>query len=222
MRACGIVLVDLLGGVDRHQPGRLDVDVAVGDEALDELLVLEQAAVDLAGQRALHHQVEGPPHLADRVHAVEDAAGAEAVLRGLVAVADLAEHVVDRHADVVVDAPRSGPTSRCPRCRCRARSSTPGCRVGTMICDHPARAGRRPRLLGARHMTMKKSAASPLDVNHLWPLMTHSSPSRTARGLKRAGVGAGVVAARSSRSPTPSSRRSAAAATSASAPRCRT
>ena len=31
--------VDLLGGVDRHQPGSLDVDVAVGDEALDELLV---------------------------------------------------------------------------------------------------------------------------------------------------------------------------------------
>ena len=32
----------------------------------------------------------------------------------------------------------------------------------------------------ARHITMKKSAAHPLDVNHLCPLMTHSSPSRTA------------------------------------------
>jgi hypothetical protein len=31
-----------------------------------------------------------------------------------------------------------------------------------------------------RHMTMKKSAAMPFDVNHLWPLMTHWSPSRTA------------------------------------------
>ncbi len=29
-------------------------------------------------------------------------------------------------------------------------------------------------------MTMKKSAARPLEVNHLCPLMTHSSPSRTA------------------------------------------
>ena len=29
-------------------------------------------------------------------------------------------------------------------------------------------------------MTMKKSAANPFDVNHLWPLMTHSSPSRLA------------------------------------------
>src|ERR1700746_2257118 len=27
---------------------------------------------------------------------------------------------------------------------------------------------------------MKKSAANPLEVNHLCPLMTHSSPSRTA------------------------------------------
>ena len=45
----GIALVGhLLGAVDRHQPGRLDVDVGVGDEALDELLGLEQAAVHLA------------------------------------------------------------------------------------------------------------------------------------------------------------------------------
>jgi hypothetical protein len=29
-------------------------------------------------------------------------------------------------------------------------------------------------------MTMKKSASRPLEVNHLWPLITHSSPSRTA------------------------------------------
>ena len=32
----------------------------------------------------------------------------------------------------------------------------------------------------ARHITMKKSAASPLEVNHLCPLITHSSPSRMA------------------------------------------
>ncbi len=29
-------------------------------------------------------------------------------------------------------------------------------------------------------MTMRKSATEPLVVNHLWPSMTHSSPSRTA------------------------------------------
>jgi hypothetical protein len=27
---------------------------------------------------------------------------------------------------------------------------------------------------------MKKSARFPFDVNHLWPLITHSSPSRRA------------------------------------------
>ena len=47
--------------------------------------------MDLAGEHALDHEVEGPPHLADRVHAVEDAAGTQAVLRGAVAVADLAQ-----------------------------------------------------------------------------------------------------------------------------------
>ena len=31
-----------------------------------------------------------------------------------------------------------------------------------------------------RHITMKKSAANPLEVNHLCPLSTYSSPSRTA------------------------------------------
>ena len=41
-------LVDLLRGVDGHEAGGLDVHVGVGDEALDELLVLEQTAVDLA------------------------------------------------------------------------------------------------------------------------------------------------------------------------------
>ena len=32
----------------------------------------------------------------------------------------------------------------------------------------------------ARHITMKKSASMPFEVNHLCPLMTQSSPSRTA------------------------------------------
>ncbi len=39
-------------------------------------------------------------------------------------------------------------------------------------------------------MTMKKSASMPFDVNHLWPLITHSSPSRTRRGVERPRVGA--------------------------------
>jgi hypothetical protein len=30
-------------------------------------------------------------------------------------------------------------------------------------------------------ITTRKSATDAFDVNHLWPLITHSSPSRTAR-----------------------------------------
>ena len=50
-----------------------------------------------------HHEVERAPHLADAVHAVEDAARAEAVLGGLVAGARAPKLVRDRHAHVVVD-----------------------------------------------------------------------------------------------------------------------
>jgi hypothetical protein len=56
--------------------------------------------------------------------------------------------------------------------------SSPGVSVGTMIIELPWY-GWTSGLVTA--MTMRKSAADPFDVNHLWPLMTHSSPSRTAR-----------------------------------------
>jgi hypothetical protein len=78
-----------------HQPGALDVHVALGDEALHELLLFELlAAVHLAGGEPLHHQVEGAPHGADGVHAVVYATGAESILRGLVAGAGAAELVL--------------------------------------------------------------------------------------------------------------------------------
>ena len=56
---------------------------------------------------------------------------------------------------------------------------TPGFEVGTMIWTmRPGPSSSLDSL--ARHMTMKKSAARPLEVNHLCPLITHSSPSRMA------------------------------------------
>ena len=56
---------------------------------------------------------------------------------------------------------------------------TPGLAVGTMIWTiRPGPSSSLDSL--ARHITMKKSAASPLEVNHLCPLITHSSPSRMA------------------------------------------
>jgi hypothetical protein len=54
---------------------------------------------------------------------------------------------------------------------------TPGVSRGTMICVMRLLSLPLPSV---RHMTMKKSARSPFEVNHLWPLMTQTSPSRRA------------------------------------------
>ena len=54
---------------------------------------------------------------------------------------------------------------------------TPGVSPGTRIID-----ARRYGLSSGSvtTMTMKKSAIMPFDVNHLWPLITHSSPRSSA------------------------------------------
>src|SRR5579863_10147025 len=56
--------------------------------------------------------------------------------------------------------------------------STPGVSVGTMIIELPWY-GWMSGLVTA--ITTKKSATEPFELNHLWPLITYSSPSRTAR-----------------------------------------
>ena len=55
----------------------------------------------VAGESALHHQVERLLGLADRAHAVMDAARAEAHLRDLEAAALAEQHVLLRHPNVV-------------------------------------------------------------------------------------------------------------------------
>ena len=82
--------------------------------------------------------------------------------------------------------------NRGPRPGRRARCSSPGVSVGTMICVILPRAPPAPSGSSVRHMTMEKSARLPFEVNHLWPLMTHSSPSRTARVWMRAGSEPGL------------------------------
>ena len=150
VRAWGSPGVDLLGGVDGHEAGRLQVHVAVGHEALHELLVLQQAAVHLSGQHALDHQVEGPPHLPDRVHAVEDAAGTEPVLGGAVAVAHLAQHVLRRHPDVVV-ADLAVVRGRAAPDADAAHDGDPGGRGGHDDLHHAARPVVLGRLGGPAH-----------------------------------------------------------------------
>ena len=55
---------------------------------------------------------------------------------------------------------------------------TPGVSSGTMICDMRRCCSASGSLT---HMTMANVAPCAPLVNHLWPLITHSSPSRTAR-----------------------------------------
>ena len=58
------------------------------------------------------------------------------------------------------------------------RMLTPGVSVGTMIIEkrwYGSSSGSR-----SWHITIRKSLIDAFDENHLWPLMTHSSPSRTA------------------------------------------
>ena len=58
----------------------------------------------------------------------------------------------------------------------------------------PSRRLAASSLSATRAMTMKKSASMPLEVNHLWPLITQWSPSSTAlvvmlRGSEPAFIG---------------------------------
>src|SRR5215831_19227650 len=62
--------------------------------------------------------------------------------------------------------------------------STPGVETGTMIIDDPWY-GCTSGLVTA--ITIRKSATDPFDVNHLCPLITHSSPSRTADVVNNVG-----------------------------------
>ena len=64
------------------------------------------------------------------------------------------------------------------------RAIDPGVSAGTMICD-ARRWGSASGSVTA--MTIPNAAPSAPDENHLWPSITHSSPSRTA--LVRSVVG---------------------------------
>src|SRR6476660_7082723 len=62
--------------------------------------------------------------------------------------------------------------------------STPGVPTGTMIIDEPWYGETSGSVT---HMTMRKSATDAFELNHLWPLITYSSPSSTARVANRVG-----------------------------------
>ena len=189
--ACLVAAVDLVRGVERHQPAGLDLGVAVGDPVLHGLLLGERAAERLALERVGAHQLEGALHLAEPAHHVVDAAGAEALLRDREPLADLAEGVRRSGRARSCRELRSASTSRGPRGRAPApggRRRGPGVPAGTMICVARACGGASGSVTA---ITIPKPAPSAPDENHLCPSITQSSPSRTARVRKRRRVGAG-------------------------------
>jgi hypothetical protein len=128
--------VHRLGGLQHHQAHGLDLDAGARDDldvAAQPGQFLPKASRDTP---RLHHQVQRLLGLADRAHAVVDAARAEAHLRDLEAAAFAQQHVRLGHAHVV---------ERMCMWPCGAWSSpntcigpiifTPGVSMGTRICD---------------------------------------------------------------------------------------
>ena len=74
------MLVDRPRGVEHEQAELHELGVRVGDVALHELLVGQQAALRLAAEGPLAHHVEGAAGQADGAHGVVDAPAAEAGL----------------------------------------------------------------------------------------------------------------------------------------------
>src|SRR2546423_1920089 len=66
----------------------------------------------------------------------------------------------------------------------------PGASLGTMIMDARSYG---PASGSVTTIAIRKSATIPFDVNHLWPLMTHSSPSSTALDESKVGSEPAVV-----------------------------
>ena len=171
-------------GVQRHEPRRLHLRGRVGDPVLHRLLLGQHAALRLAVGRALAEHVEGAPRDAQPAHAVMDAPGAEAVLGDEEAGAGLAQQRLGAEVDVLVEdlgvvaELAVGLGAGAPSSARRARSSRPGVSTGTMNIE--ARWwGRASGSVTA--MTMRKSAIEAFEENHLWPLRTQPSPSRSAR-----------------------------------------
>ena len=97
-----VVLVDLPRRVQHEQPELRELGVGVGDVALHELLVGQQAALGLPAQRPLAHHVERLLGQPDRAHGVVDAASAQTGLGDDEGLALAAEEGVGGDPDVLV------------------------------------------------------------------------------------------------------------------------
>ena len=178
-------VVDPVGGVQHHQLGLVELHRRVGDHPLDALLLGQQRAVRVPVERAVDHHVERRLGLGDPAHAVGEAGRAEPVLAEQVALAAAAEHVGVGHPQVLDDGSREWPVPPCMVST--SRTSVPARRDGMSTMNAVFAACGRSGLSSVRAMRMAKLARRALEMNHLWPLMTHSSPSW--HGVGRISVG---------------------------------
>ncbi len=158
-RLLGGGVVDLPRHLEHEQTQHAELRVRLGDLLLHHLVLADDLAVGLARERPLAHHVEGQLALGDGAHRVVDAAGRRDALGQHLGAVLGAEQVVEGHPDVAVD----------------DVVVVPG-------LGHDLDAGvfRGTTYMPLVHITNKRSATRPAEVNHFSPLMTHSSPSRTA------------------------------------------
>ena len=171
--------VDLVSGVERQQAAGLDLRRRVCDPVLHGLLLGEWAAERFALEGARAHQLERALHLSEPPHHVVDPARAEPLLRDQETLS-----LARRGDSQPVRARRCRSTSQCvvqPRPRCPSVGTgsiwIPGASAGTMIWLVRRRGSASGSVTA---ITIPKAAPSAPEENHLWPLITHSSPSSTA------------------------------------------
>ena len=138
--------------------------------------------------RSAHH-LDRPLGGADRAHAVVDAArGRAGPGRSRSRPAAVAEQVGLRHPAVLVaDLAVAGAAGRGPSPGSAGPGRSRGCRSGRGSCW---RARRDAPSGSVTTIAIARSAPTAPEVNHLWPLITHSSPSSSARVCSVGRVGA--------------------------------
>ena len=96
-----VAAIDLVGRVQDHQLGLVQLHGRVGDHPLHALLLRQQRAVGEAVQRSVDHHVERDLGLGDPAHAVRESGGAEPILAEQVALPSATEHLVVVDAQVL-------------------------------------------------------------------------------------------------------------------------
>ena len=180
-----VVFVDLPGGVEHHEPKLQQLCIRVGDVALHELLVRQAAALGLATECTFTHHVQCPLRHADGPHRVVDAPAAETGLCDDECLPLAAQQCLGGHPDVVI-------VNQC------VRALALGLSVQAEVAHDVDTGGvggdqeHRHALVGTdfgirHHHHDQERRCAGVGGEELPPLITQSSPSRTADVVNRVG-----------------------------------